>query len=246
MIIKMRGTIAVPGEHTKDGETYTKIAEELKEAAFRQPILKLTYGHVEGDPSPEQQIGTVSQKWCEKTQKVLGEFWFNDKNIPEVLRQKLDNGENIPISADYEADVDEEGNQSGFNYTHVAVLDGESPVCPIEKCGVFARKAFMEQLDDLTPPEPKAEKEPEVAPVEAEAPVPDVEPVEAEPEEPKPDTPVEQKPEEPDAQAPEEVRVEPEVVIPIESSVVQKPFDMIDGNYVFVPEIFKQKQEKTK
>ena len=242
MIIKMRGTIAVPGEHTKDGETYTKIAEELKEAAFRQPILKLTYGHVEGDPSPEQQIGTVSQKWCEKTQKVLGEFWFNDKNIPEVLRQKLDNGENIPISADYEADVDEEGNQSGFNYTHVAVLDGESPVCPIEKCGVFARKAFMEQLDDLTPPEPKAEKEPEVAP-----PV-EVEPVTTEEtpiaEEPKPETPVEQKPEEPSEQAPEEVRVEPEVVIPIESAVVQKgPGEFIDGNYVFVPEIFKQKEK---
>ena len=160
-MIKRKGTLAVAGEHTKGEATYIKTAEELKEAAFRQPILKLTYGHVTGDPSPEQQIGTVSQKWCEKTQKVLGEFWFHDEKIPEVLRQKLDNGEHIPISADYSANVDEEGNQSGFNYTHVAVLDGENPVCPIEKCGVFERLPFSEQLDDLAPPEPKAEKEPE-------------------------------------------------------------------------------------
>ena len=243
-MIKMRGTLAVPGEHTKGENTYIKTAEELKEAVFRQPILKLTYGHVDGDPSPEQQIGTVSQKWCEKTQKVLGEFWFHEEKIPEVLRQKLDNGKRIPISADYNADVDEEGNQSGFNYTHVAVLDGEDPVCPIEKCGVFERQHFFEQLDDLEPSEPKAEKEPEVAP-----PV-EVEPVTTEEtptaEEPKPEPPVEQKPKEPDEQAPskEEVRLEPEVVIPIESSVVQKAFDVIDGNYVFVPEVFKQQEKK--
>ena len=147
-MIKMRGTLAVPGEHTKGEDTYIKSAGELKEAAFRQPILKLTYGHVDGDPLPDQQIGTVSQKWCEKTQRVLGEFWFHEEKIPEVLRKRIDNGESIPISADYEADVDEEGNQSGFNYTHVAVLDGENPVCPIEKCGVFERRPFSEQLDD--------------------------------------------------------------------------------------------------
>ena len=244
-MIKMRGTLAVAGEHTKNDETYFKTAEELKQAAFRQPILKLTYGHVEGDPTPEQQIGTVSQKWCEQEQKVLGEFWFHEEKIPEVLRQKLDNGERIPISADYEAYIDEEGNQSGFNYTHVAVLDSENPVCPLDTCGVFERRVFSEQLDDL---EPQAEKEPEVAPVEAEAPVPDVEPVvEAEPEEPKTEAPVEQKPEEPVEQAPkEEVRLEPEVVIPIETaaSEVQKPFEIVDGNYVFVPDVFKQQEKK--
>ena len=245
-MIKRKGILAVPGEYTKGDETYTKSAEELKEAVLRFPIIPLTYGHlIEGTPTQEEQIGTVSQRWCEKTQKVLGEFWFHEEKVPEALRQKLDNGERIPISAGYDAYVDENKNQSGLSYTHIAVLDGESPVCPIEKCGIFERLPFTEQLDDLTPPEPKAEKEPEVAPVEAETPVPDVEPVEAEPEEPKPETPVEQKPEEPDAQAPEEVRVEPEIVIPIESSVVQKAFDVIDGNYVFVPEIFKQ-QEKTK
>ena len=245
-MIKRKGTLAVPGEHTKGEDTYMKTAEELKEAAFRQPILKLTYGHVEGDPTPEQQIGTVSQKWSEEYQKVLGEFWFHEEKIPEALRTKLDNGEHIAISADYDALVDEKNHQSGINYTHVAVLDGENPVCPIEKCGVFERFPFTEQLDDLEPPEPKAEKEPEVAPPEEETVVPDVEPEEPEAEEPKPETPVEQKPEEPDEQAPEEeVRLEPEVVIPIESAVVQKgPGEYIDGNYVFVPEIFKQQEKK--
>jgi len=200
------------------------------------------------EPTPEEQIGTVSQKWCEKEQKVIGEFWFHEEKIPEALRKKLDNGEHIPISADYDAYVDEEGNQSGFSYTHVAVLDGENPVCPIEKCGVFERLPFSEQLDDLAPPEPKQdEKAPEVAPVEAEAVVPDVEPVEAETEEPKPDTPATENLEEASepVQEEEEVRLEPEVIIPASAPVVQKAFEMIDGNYVFVPEVFKQ-QEKNK
>ena len=244
-MIKMKGTLAVPGEYTKDDETYNKTAEELRQAAFRQPILKLTYGHVDGDPLPEQQIGTVSQKWCESTQKVLGEFWFHEEKIPEVLRQRIDNGESLEISADYDADVDEEGNQSGFNYTHVAVLDGENPVCPIDKCGVFRRKTFTEQLDDLAPPEPKAEKE-EEAPPEPE-PAPD-EVVEEEPEQPKPvEEPAEQKPEETDEPAPEEeVVLEPEIIIPAEIVTVRKEFEVIDGKYVFVPQAFKQKQEKSK
>jgi hypothetical protein len=245
-MIKRKGVLAVPGEYTKGDEKYNKSAEELKEAVLRFPIIPLTYGHlIEGTPTPEEQIGTVSQRWCEKTQKVLGEFWFHEEKIPEVLRKKLDNGERIPISAGYDAYVDEDKNQSGLSYTHIAVLDGESPVCPIEKCGIFERLPFTEQLDDLTPPEPKAEKEPEVAPPVEEEPVTTEETPIAE--EPKPDPPVEQKPEEPDEQATkEEVRLEPEVVIPIESSVVQKVFDVIDGNYVFVPDIFKQKQEKNR
>ena len=240
-MIKRKGTLAVPGEHTKGEDTYIKTAEELKEAAFRQPILKLTYGHVEGDPTPEQQIGTVSQKWSDEFQKVLGEFWFHDEKIPEALKQKLDNGEHISISADYNALVDEKNNQSDLNYTHVAVLDGETPVCPIEKCGVYDRVLFSESGDITPPEEPKAEKEPEVAP-EPE-PVPD-EVTEPAPEETKPETPVEQKPEEPSEQEPEEeIRLEPEIVIPIESAVVQKgPGEFIDGNYVF--EVFKQQEKK--
>ncbi len=241
-MIKMKGILAVPGEHTKGEDTYIKPAEELKEAAFRQPILKLTYGHVQGDPLPEQQIGTVSQKWCEKTQQVLGEFWLHEEKIPEVLRQKIDNGEYIPISADYEADVDEEGNQSGFNYTHVAVIDGEDPVCPVEECGIHRRKHFSEQIGELEPSKPKIEKE-EEAPPEPE-PTPD-EVVEEEPEQPKPEEPAEQKPEETDETAPEEkVILEPEVIIPAEIVTVRKEFEIIDGKYVFVAKAFK-KQEKT-
>ena len=241
-MIKMRGILAVPGQHTRGEQTYIKTKEELQDAAQRFPIIPLTYGHImEGEEvKPETQIGTVSQKCSDSKNAVVCEFWFHEEKIPEVLKKKLDNGERIPISAGYSAYVDEEGNQSGLSYTHVAVLDEETPVCPVEKCGVFERQFFIEQIEEI---EPKAaEKEPEVAPEET--------PLVEEPvveEEPKPEPPVEQKPKEPDEQAPpikEEVRLEPEVMIPVETPSVQKPFELIDGIYSFVPEVFKQQEKK--
>jgi len=246
-LIKMRGTFAVPGEFEYPEGRETKTFEELKAAAQRNPIVKVSYGHtMDGmEPRAEDTIGTVSQKVNEKEQKIDGELWLFPEKLPEVLKMKIDNGEKIPISAGILLDsVDDEGIQRGIQYTHLAILEGEDPKCPLEKCGFGIRleSERLMRLEQTT--EIDAEKEPEVAPPIEEEPVTTEEAPIAE--EPKPEPPVEQKPEEPDEQVTpkEEVRLEPEVVIPIESSVVQKAFDVIDGNYVFVPEIFKQKQEK--
>ena len=257
-MIRMKGVLAVPGAYEKDGKTYIKTAEELKKSAIRFPVIPLTYGHTQDSlpPTEAAQIGTVSQKWNEEQQRVVSEFWIDETVIPEALRLKINDGQKIPISAWYLADsIDEDGTLHGMSYSHIAVLEGEDPICPIDQCGAFVvaeskgRLRFIEHTTDLEPSPPKtAKKEPEVAPVETEAPVPDVETaaVEVEPEEPKPDTPVEQKPAEADEEqvAEEEVPLVPDVVIPATVSVVQKPFRMVDGNYEFTPDVFKQKQEK--
>lgn len=251
-MIKMKGVLAVPGEYEKDGKKYIKTAAELKKAAERFPILPLTYGHTQDSlpPTEDQQIGTVSQKWNEEKQKVLSDYWFWEEKMPAALRSKYDSGERIPSSTWLLADsIDEDGTLRGIGYSHVAALDGEDPVCPIDQCGAFVaaeskgRLVFIEQVEDLEPSRPKKEEE---APLEeADPPVPDEEPVEeAEPEEPKPEVPVEQKPKETDEVLEEEVPLEPEVIIPTAVPVVQKPFEIIDGNYVFTPDVFKQKQEK--
>lgn len=260
-MIKMGGVVAVPGEFSYGDRTERKTVEELKEAAFRHPIVPLSYGHtVDGlQPPASMQIGTVSQKWSTDHNAVMGEFWLHEEKIPDVLRKKIDNGEKIPISAGLILEsVDEDGTQRGIGYTHIAVLDGEDPKCPLGVCGMNVRLESdrlvrLDKSTEITPPEPKAEKEPEVAPEEVEeitervkkedkTPFGDVP---TEPEETEPETPVVQKPEEPSEQAEEEeVRLEPEVVIPTESVVVQKgPGEFVDDNYVF--ESFKQK-EKTK
>ena len=261
-MIKMSGTIAVPGEFTYGDVTEIKTAEELKDAAFRHPIVTVSYGHTMDGlmPPANMQIGTISQKWSEEEQKVLGEMWLHEEKIPEKLRQKIDDGKNIPISAGIMLEsVDEEGTQRGITYTHIAVVDGEDPKCPLGVCGMNVRLESdrlvrLEQSTEIDPPEPKAEKETEAPPVEADS----DEYVEAlkkqpasvigdpvEPEQPKPEEPAEQKPEETDEQAPEEeVKLEPEVLIPAEIVTVRKEFEIIDGKYVFVPQAFKQKQEK--
>ena len=246
-MIKMKGVLAVPGEYTKDGKTYIKTAEELKDAAQRFPIVPLTYGHTTSSEPPPRaaQIGTVSQKWNEEQQKVLAEFWYHEEKVPDVLRSQIDNGEKIPISAWYLADsIDEDGTLHGMSYSHVGVMDGEDPVCPITECGAFVvaesqgRLAFVEHATDLEP-----EKEKEAAP-EPE-PTPD-EVVEEVQEEPKPE-PAEQKPEVEDEPAQEEeVILEPETVIPTELPPSQgsKQFEVEDGVYRFVLPAYKQKQEK--
>ena len=253
-MIKMRGVLAAPGEYKYGDTVEVKTAQELKDAAMRFPIVPLSYGHTLDNlqPTASTQIGTVSQKWSEEQQRVLGEFWLFEEKIPEKLRTKIDNGEPIPISAGIMLDaVDEDGTQRGISYTHVAVLEGEDPKCPLDTCGIHMRVesdrlSRLEQSTDIPPPEPAAEREEEheVAQVEA----PPVEKEEPAPEEPKPEAPVEQKPEEePSEQTQvreEEVRLEPEVVIPVEAPVAQKHFEVIDGNYVFVPEVFKQKQQE--
>ncbi len=247
MAIKMKGVLAVPGTFTRGDETYIKTAEELKDAAERYPILPLTFGHTKDHlpPTRAEQIGTVSQKWNEREQRVESEFWFHDEKVPDALRSLIDSGGKIPISAMYLVDsIDEDGTQHGMSYSHVAVLDSEDPVCPLSECGAFVRvesqtngrHIFFEHATDLTPAE---KKEPEAAPV----PTPDE--VKVEPEQPKPVAPVEQKPKEPDvAPVQEEVKLVPEVLIPAALATVKREFEVIDGKYVFVPQAFKQQQEK--
>lgn len=250
MAIKMRGVLAVPGTYEKDGKTYIKTAEELRKSAERFPILPLTFGHTQNSepPTEAQQIGTVSQKWSEEQQRVISEFWFHEEKMPDVLRSHIQNGEKIPISAWYLADsVDEDGTLHGMSYSHVAVLEGEDPVCPIEQCGAFVvaesngRLRFVEHTADLDTA-PKPTKEPEAAP----APTPDVEKVEDET--PKTEQPAEGKPEVSFEQTPkEEVVLEPAIIIPAEvpRQMGKNPlFDVIDGKYVFVPQTFRQQQEK--
>ncbi|MHA2380757.1 MAG: hypothetical protein ACXADS_15915 [Candidatus Thorarchaeota archaeon] len=248
-LIKMRGTFAVPGEFEYPEGKETKTFEELKTAAQRWPIIPVSYGHtVDGlAPTEEMQIGTVSQKVNEKEQKIDGELWLFPEKIPDVLREKIDNGEKIPISAGILLDsVDDEGIQRGIQYTHLAIVDGENPKCPLEECGFGIRLESdrLMRLEKTT--EIEAEKEPEEAPEEVktteelltDTPMK----LEPEPEDTETETPVEQKPKEPVEEAPEEeIQLEPETVIPIEAPVEQKPYEVVDGNYVFV---FKPQEKK--
>ena len=253
-IIKMRGVLARPGTYEKNGQKYIKTAEELKDAAFRFPIIPLTFGHTNSSepPTREQQIGTVSQKWNDALQLVESEYWVPKDRMPEVLLDKINNGERVPVSAWYLADsMDEDGTLRGISYAHASLLHGEDPICPITECGAFVlieskddRLIFLEHADDIIPVE-ESDEETEASP-EAE-PEPDEEQVEEVSEEPKPEAPAEQKPEEPDEEEPaKEVELVPETPIPIEAPPqTQKPFEMVDGKYVFVPPIFR-KQEKKK
>jgi hypothetical protein len=238
-MIKRKGVLARPGEYTKNGETYRKTEEELRDAAQRFPIIPLTYGHIEDGkiPTPEQQIGTVKQTWkqYDGANHIEGEFWFFEEKIPEALRTKFDNGEPIPISAGYDASI-EDGILKGISYTHVAVLgDDKEPVCPTS--GGHLVRSLLEQLDDLEAPEPKAEKEEEAPLEEQETPV-KITKIQTvgetplgvdgvideeilEPEEPKTEEPVVQKPKEPVEEEPEEeIRLEPETVIPIDAEAL--------------------------
>jgi len=258
MAIKMKGILAVPGEYTYGETVEVQTAEELKAAADRNPIIPLTFGHTYDGlrPPPEQQIGTVSQKWSEKEQKVLGHFWLYEEMIPERIKDKIANGQQLAISTGYMLDsVDEDGTQRGIDYTHCAILsDDEDPRCPLDTCGIqyrintqdADRMYRYQQASELTPPEQDTveKKKEEEAPLEP-ASEPDEAP-ETEEEAPKTDTPAAQKTEETDEQAQDpEVQPEPENAIPAEiAEVKDKPYDVIDDKIVWVPDIFKQKEEK--
>lgn len=271
MAIKMRGVVAAPGEY-KYGETIEiKTEEELKKDAQKRPFVPLTYGHVQpvyDEDSgtwvidPELIIGSVYRKWSKRDNRVNAKVNFHEEKTPEVLKQKIDNGEKIPISAGIFLDsVDDDKIQRGIETTHIAVLEGEDPTCPLDVCGFDIREESggrirrLEQQTDLEAP--PAEKETEASPEETEeAPtetekVSDIKEVKteptADPEQPKPEEVPEAEispevsDEEPEV---EETPLVPETVIPASTPVAQKPYEVIDGNYVFVPEIFKQKQEK--
>lgn len=235
MAIKRKGVVAVPGEFKYGEVTEIKTAEELKLAAERQPIIMLTRGHpIDGIPSAKDVIGTVSQKWDEKTQRVLGEFWFHDDKIPENIRKKLEAYEPIAISGGILIDDVKDGVQEGIIYTHMAVLDGEDPKCPLGTCGINIRtesnpnqKVRFEQKTELVNP-----KEPEVAPaVKSE---PDVVEEKTEIEIPKTEVSAVHKPEvEVKEPVKEEVKLVPEVVIPFGESVPKQWEELPDGSIRF-------------
>lgn len=262
MAIKMRGVVAAPGEYKYGDTVEVKTEEEIRKDVKARPFVPLTYGHVQplwdSDAEtwsiPEDLIiGSVYRKWSKQDKRVNAKVNIHEEKMPASAQKTIDNGKKVSISADIFLDSVDDGIQKGIETTHIALLDGDDSVCPLDVCGLEMRQESngqirrLEQQTDLeAPPEP-AEKQEEAPVEEAEAPVPDVEPVEAEPEEPKPEEAPkpEISPEVSDEQEPEveeEVPLEPEVVIPAAVPVVEKPFKIIDGNYVFEP--FKQKQEK--
>jgi len=223
MAIKRKGVVAVPGEYKYGDLVEIKIAEELKDAAERYPMVPLTMGHPSFIlPKASESIGVLKQKWNAVKQRVDGEFWFHEDKISEDLMRRLKT-EAIPISAGILLDdVDADGTQHGMVWGHMAVLDGENPVCPLSTCGINIRMESMpdkliryEQATNLEVPE-----EPKVAPEEVK--VPDVV-VEPEAEIPKTEEPavvnIEEEVVEP---IEEEVKLVPEVIIPVGETVSKK------------------------
>ena len=237
MAIKRKGVVAVPGEYKYGDVTEIKTAEELKLAAERQPIIMLTRGHpIDGIPSAKDVIGTVSQKWDAKTERVLGEFWFHDEKISDNIRNKLENYEPVAISGGILIDDVIDGVQKGIVYTHMAILEDEDPKCPLGTCGINIRtesnpnkNVRYEQKTDLeAPEEPEAAQEPEPT-----TELDEVEVEEPEPEEPKTEEPAVENPEE-DVVEPveEEVKLVPEVEIPVGRPVVPKEWETDESGWI--------------
>ena len=240
--IKKKGILAVPGEYKFGDTTEVKTAEELKLAAQRQPILTLTLGHPAGSlPSESDYIGTVAQKWNEEKQRVEGDFWFYDEHIPPHIRERIVNDVPLKISAGYTVDRIEEGIQKGILYSHIAIIDGGDPKCPLDKCGVNVRMEsnsnlrYEQEQEIDEPKEPEVTETVETVPttvtftekqfeqlLEAIRP-----PVPAPPAEQKPEVEekvIEEVTEEPAAPTPPEPRMEPEKVIPTGTSPSAEEF----------------------
>jgi len=254
MAIKRKGIVAAPGEYKYGDMTEIKTADELKLAAERQPIIMLTKGHpIDGVPLARDVIGTVSQKWDPKTEKVTGEFWFHDEKTPENIKKKLMNYEPIPISAGILIDNVSDGIQEGIVYTHMAILDGEDPKCPLGTCGINIRmeseptkNARFEQKTELDNVPKEVEEPLELDDVDMKTLDEVVEEETPKPEIPKTEEPAEQKPEAEVAEpVKEEVKLEPEVIIPVGQSTVQKEFEVDERGWVtFIPQRYKKTETK--
>lgn len=269
-LIKMRGTLAVPGEYEYPDGIERKDWEELKAAVQRKPIIPVTYGHTTDglEPPASLQIGTISQKINEVRKEknevdlnrssIEGELWLYPEKISEKLRSRIDNGEKIPISAGTLLDsVDEDGTQRGIQYTHVAILEGEDPLCPLDKCGFGIRlesKRLMrlEKISEVEPKisekEPEAAPEPEPTPDAVEEPAPEVPKSVEAPAEQKPEVHVADEQAKEEAPAKKEVVLEPETIIPADlpRSERSKEFEVVDGNYQFVLPIYRQQEDNKK
>lgn len=250
MAIKRKGIFAVPGEYKYGDNITIKTADELKLAAELQPIISLVYRHpADGIPSQKDVIGTVSQEWDETTQKVFGDFWFYDDKIPDSIKELLEQNKPIPISAGFTVDDLEDNVMKGIYYTHMAVLDGEDPVCPLGQCGINIRMEAKPNRTVYFEQETNLEAQEEKAPPAVDAIIkglldevyPDVEPIVETPI--KTDEPAVQKPETAVVKVPvEEVKLEPEVRIPV-GDTVPKEWDVDANGWIhFVPQRFKKEK----
>ena len=149
--IKRKGVLAVPGEYRYGDRVEIKTAEELKKVANMLPIIPLTLGHPKnpGLIFESDFIGTVHPKWDEEKQALVGEFWFYEEKIPEEIKQKIVNEEPLPISAGFTVETVENGVQKGILFHHVAVLQNENPVCPLDTCGVNIRLESSSQQEEV-------------------------------------------------------------------------------------------------
>lgn len=261
MLAKRRGIVAVPGSYKYGDATEIKTALELQEVAKRQPSIILTLGHPSTVfPKSTDYIGKVFLRWDSKRSALAGEFSFFDERVPPVLAEKLSAGEVVGVSAGFLVDeVMEDGTQNGIVLTHVALIEGEDPRCPIDTCGVNVRMDAdlptnyrYEQSSEL-PSEGSAEEKPkQKVPEEGFNPI-QMEQLKKMVSEmiPKPPEPVkeeievaeveqEPEPEQEDVLVPEPV---PEVLIPATGSETSDGLQKDElGRYVFKPRYKNQKE----
>ena len=140
---RLSGILARPGEYKYGDVVEVKTAEELKLIARDQPLIPLTMGHPEfGIVKKEDLLGYAKPQWDEDL-KVLRmvDGWIKKEHahkVPSDLRQTLDAGEGVGISAGFEHDND--GNiQTNMFVSHVALLQEDKGVCPLGQCGVSAK-----------------------------------------------------------------------------------------------------------
>ena len=191
--IKRQGVIARPGIFHYSWGDETKSREDLIESLNYTPTIKLTLGHPEGGRTRRSDfLGYVKPSWDEKSQAVIGDFWFYEEHVnklPENIRQKILNGEPWKISAAFTMDETKDGSQKGTFFDHIAILrEDDNAVCPLEKCGVNvtavrqeseAVKMYYEQAQEtgtnttaptpLTTEKPKSGASPEMDALRAKA-----------------------------------------------------------------------------
>lgn len=145
--LEYHGVLARPGTYRrKNGKTITKTWEELKRSFNLTPELNLSLGHPmtpDGkyrSMSVKDYIGRVSKVINEEKQVIEGIFKIYDEGwdkIPSHIQDKLVNDEAIEISAGYMGSPGALGKQSLMLHDHIAILaGGESPVCPLDQCGI--------------------------------------------------------------------------------------------------------------
>jgi hypothetical protein len=180
MAIKRRGVIARPGVHKnlRTGQDEVITWEELKEAVQFQNRIELVLEHPHTFyMSPEDRIGTVTQKVNEKKKQIDGEFWFFDEpkywnKIPPDLKRKIIGGQEINMSAGYKVGQIVEGRQTSRKYDHIA-LDVNNPMqnVGIEKGSVRMESELPDDVRIEETPTIEGEKKEEVPKTEPYDPV---------------------------------------------------------------------------